>query len=148
MPRSTHACQQKSNPSCDPVLLSNRTACFRKKSGDSVEFFLSVPSFMDSMREYGNPDPDSAMWSGFFPRFHLMCCLLPPLGCYGRGVGAGGGEGTRTAIRSCGDSRRGGDGGMNSPGHSWKQIHESTISLRFLGIILRVLRLEVSEYNV
>ncbi len=28
------------------------------------------------------------------------------------------------------------------------RIHESTISLRFLGIILRVLRLEVSVYNV
>jgi hypothetical protein len=28
------------------------------------------------------------------------------------------------------------------------QIHERTISLRFLGIILRVLRLEVSVYNV
>ncbi len=28
------------------------------------------------------------------------------------------------------------------------EIHESTISLRFLGIILRVLRLEVSVYNV
>jgi hypothetical protein len=28
------------------------------------------------------------------------------------------------------------------------RIHERTISLRFLGIILRVLRLEVSAYNV
>ncbi len=28
------------------------------------------------------------------------------------------------------------------------QIHERTISLRFLGIILRFLRLEVSVYNV
>jgi hypothetical protein len=28
------------------------------------------------------------------------------------------------------------------------RIHERTISLRFLGIVLRVLRLEVSEYNV
>ena len=28
------------------------------------------------------------------------------------------------------------------------QIHERSISLRFLGIILRGLRLEVSEYNV
>jgi hypothetical protein len=28
------------------------------------------------------------------------------------------------------------------------RIHEHTISLRFLGIILRVLRLEVSKYNV
>jgi hypothetical protein len=28
------------------------------------------------------------------------------------------------------------------------RIHERTISLRFLGIILRVLRLEVSIYNV
>jgi hypothetical protein len=28
------------------------------------------------------------------------------------------------------------------------RIHESTISLRFLGIILRVLRLEVFVYNV
>ncbi len=28
------------------------------------------------------------------------------------------------------------------------RIHEHTISLRFLGIILRVLRLEVSVYNV
>jgi hypothetical protein len=28
------------------------------------------------------------------------------------------------------------------------QIHERTISLRFLGIILRVLRLQVSIYNV
>jgi hypothetical protein len=27
------------------------------------------------------------------------------------------------------------------------RIHERTISLRFLGIILRVLRLEVSVYN-
>ncbi len=31
---------------------------------------------------------------------------------------------------------------------SWSRIHERTISLRFLGIILRVLRLEVSVYNV
>ncbi len=31
---------------------------------------------------------------------------------------------------------------------SRSQIHERTISLRFLGIILRVLRLEVSVYNV
>ncbi len=31
---------------------------------------------------------------------------------------------------------------------SWSQIHERTISLRFLGIILRVLRLEVSVYNI
>ncbi len=31
---------------------------------------------------------------------------------------------------------------------SRSQIHERTISLRFLGIILRVLRLEDSEYNV
>jgi hypothetical protein len=30
----------------------------------------------------------------------------------------------------------------------WSQIHESTMSLRFLDIILRVLRLEVSVYNV
>ncbi len=30
----------------------------------------------------------------------------------------------------------------------WSRIHERTISLRFLGIILRVLRLEVSVYNV
>ncbi len=30
----------------------------------------------------------------------------------------------------------------------WSRIHERTISLRFLGIILRVLRLEVSIYNV
>ncbi len=30
----------------------------------------------------------------------------------------------------------------------WSQIHERTISLRFLGIILRVLRLEFSVYNV
>ncbi len=37
---------------------------------------------------------------------------------------------------------------MNSPGHSCSKIHERTISLRFLGIILRVLRLEVSVYNV
>jgi hypothetical protein len=29
-----------------------------------------------------------------------------------------------------------------------RRIHELTISLRFLGIILRVLRLEVSVYNV
>jgi hypothetical protein len=29
-----------------------------------------------------------------------------------------------------------------------KPIHERTISLTFLGIILRVLRLEVSVYNV
>jgi hypothetical protein len=28
------------------------------------------------------------------------------------------------------------------------RIHERTISLRFLGIILRVIRLEVSVYNV
>jgi hypothetical protein len=31
---------------------------------------------------------------------------------------------------------------------SRSRIHESTMSLRFLGIILRVLRLEVSVYNV
>ncbi len=31
---------------------------------------------------------------------------------------------------------------------SWSRIHERTISLRFLGIILRVLRLEVSICNV
>jgi hypothetical protein len=31
---------------------------------------------------------------------------------------------------------------------SRSRIHERTISLRFLGIILRVLRLEVSVYNV
>jgi hypothetical protein len=31
---------------------------------------------------------------------------------------------------------------------SWSRIHEHTISLRFLGIILRVRRLEVSVYNV
>ncbi len=30
----------------------------------------------------------------------------------------------------------------------WSRIHERTFSLRFLGIILRVLRLEVSVYNV
>jgi hypothetical protein len=29
----------------------------------------------------------------------------------------------------------------------WSRIHERTISLKFMGIILRVLRLEVSEYN-
>jgi hypothetical protein len=29
-----------------------------------------------------------------------------------------------------------------------EKIHELTISLRFLGIILRVLRLEVSIYNI
>jgi hypothetical protein len=32
--------------------------------------------------------------------------------------------------------------------HSWSRILELTISLRFLSIILRVLRLEVSVYNV
>jgi hypothetical protein len=31
---------------------------------------------------------------------------------------------------------------------SWSQIHEHKILLKFLGIILRVLRLEVSVYNV
>jgi hypothetical protein len=31
---------------------------------------------------------------------------------------------------------------------SRSRIHERTVSLRFLGIILRVLRLEVSVYNV
>ncbi len=30
----------------------------------------------------------------------------------------------------------------------WSPIHESTISLKFLGIIVRVLRLEVSIYNL
>jgi hypothetical protein len=30
---------------------------------------------------------------------------------------------------------------------SWSRIHERTISLRFLGIIFRILRLEVSVYN-
>ncbi len=35
-------------------------------------------------------------------------------------------------------------------GHSWTRgrIHERNILLRFLGIILRVFRLEVSVYNV
>jgi hypothetical protein len=38
---------------------------------------------------------------------------------------------------------------LRSWGHgSRSQIHERTISLKFLGIILRVLRLEVSVYNV
>ncbi len=32
--------------------------------------------------------------------------------------------------------------------HSWSRTHERTVSLRFLGIILKVLRLEVSVYNV
>jgi hypothetical protein len=32
--------------------------------------------------------------------------------------------------------------------HSTSRIHERTFSLRFLSIILRVLRLEVSVYNV
>ncbi len=31
---------------------------------------------------------------------------------------------------------------------TWSWIHERAISLRFLGIILRILRLEVSVYNV
>ncbi len=34
------------------------------------------------------------------------------------------------------------------PFYSRNRIHERTISLRFLGIILKVLRLEVSLYNV
>ncbi len=37
---------------------------------------------------------------------------------------------------------------MFSSGFSSSRIHECTISLRFLGIILTVLRLEVSVYNV
>jgi hypothetical protein len=36
----------------------------------------------------------------------------------------------------------------HSPRLSWSRIHERTISLRFIGIILRVLRLEVSVCNV
>jgi hypothetical protein len=42
---------------------------------------------------------------------------------------------------------RGGDRDREAEGTRSK-IHEHTISLRFLGIILRVQGLEVSEYNV
>ncbi len=43
----------------------------------------------------------------------------------------------------------GGGGGLRSTFRvSRSRIHERTISLRFLGIILRVLRREVSAYNV
>jgi hypothetical protein len=37
---------------------------------------------------------------------------------------------------------------MSSSFYTRSRIHEHTISLRFLGIILRVFRLEVSIYNV
>jgi hypothetical protein len=40
----------------------------------------------------------------------------------------------------------GGGGGVSHLDRS--RIHERTISLRFMGILLRVLRLEVSVYNV
>jgi hypothetical protein len=41
-------------------------------------------------------------------------------------------------------------GGITSVKYSKyrSHTHEQTISLRFLGIILRVLRLEVSKYNI
>ncbi len=37
---------------------------------------------------------------------------------------------------------------IRNTGVNWSRIHERTISLRFLGIIFRVLRLDVSVYNV
>jgi hypothetical protein len=43
------------------------------------------------------------------------------------------------------------EGNIEEENNNYKgrsRIHEHTISLRFLGIILRVLRLEVSVYNV
>ncbi len=38
--------------------------------------------------------------------------------------------------------------GQGHKDEKWSRIHEHTISLRFVGIILRILRLEVSVYNV